>query len=628
MNTSYPYPNLLVGYGATFAPLILGYVPQWNSSACIFWNQEESPTGDNSQFQQWSYATDSAQLYSYTPGGPSLFNAAGSALVGDGSSAPSAAAIQWYTYPNYYLGQIAAQPASDPSFPGFPITEETYGNCSVPGDGDKASQQKAYQWISNQCFPGVDDVRSEYTNLSQTAALQSCATLCKTYYGDPKIHNPDPKGNSLEPKGVPITDDDFVAVACQLSNECQYAGDIQATFSIYNTILTNILFADSTTLPKLGNDLNLSQEQSVNVVAIDIIEGILYTALCATGDPALGAFANLMEMGVNTVMAAGGSSAQQLTQTIQTTVADLYSDLGTAMTAITQAASNGENLILQDWGRLKKAGPLTEFTGYNGLGITSDSEVTIEEDTRKGYIISVMQQLLPLAYGLSLNAAVQSETFSYVPSYAQYSYPTFGANTGSDNLAYLLGNHGSFPDSTVMQTDILDNGANPFELFNGINGWAGLPLGYQNATVTDSNLGCAGSVITLFNASPLDMVVTVSPSEGLLAAPGVEFNSSLNSGSVKGSSDPIDLELRPYGYLPIWITASGGGSSHLSMEVTVTQDGYMTCSFTVARGGCTVKSPTQASDVIYASGWDSIFNSRAQTEDYPAGLWMTLYQTE
>lgn len=632
-NTSYPFPNLLVGYGATFAPLVLGYLPNWSPTVCLSWNQEESPTGDQSDFQKWYYDTDTAQLWYFKDDNQSLYNDAGAALVSNGSSAPY---NQWYTYPNYYLSQIAAQPASDPAFPGFPLAEETYGNCSITSEGDAGGQQKAYQWISNQCFPGVNDVRSEYTNLSQSAALQSCATLCKTYYGNPKVHNPDPTGNSLEPIGVPITDDDFSAVACQLSNECQWAGSIQATFSIYNKVLNSILFADSTTLPKLGNDLNLSQNQSVNVVAMDIIEGMLHTVMCATGDPALGVFANLMEMGVSSVSAAGGSAAQQLTQTIKTTVANLYSDLGSAMTALTLAGSNGENLILEDWGRLKKAGPLTEITGYNGLGITSSSEATIEKNARKGYIVSVMQQLLPLAYGLSLNAAVQSDTFSSVPSYAQSSFSTFGSDTSNVNTGYIYSENTvggqEYPSSTVMEDDILNNGANPFELYNGINGWAGIPLGTQVSEYPHaySNLGCAGSVLTLFNASALDLYVSVSPSQGMIAAPGYTYNSSPDNWGIShdpsGSESGASFELRPYGYLPVWVTANGWDDENLTVNIDITdaQSGAWYCSFTFGGDGCHGKVPTYQWDEAYQSGWNGDFYSR---QGYMDGLWMTLYQT-
>ena len=626
------YPSLLLGYGATFAPLDLGYVPAWNSSACVFWNQEESPNGDQSAFQMWSYDTETAELLNFSNG--PLYYASGDALVGTGSGASE---NQWYTYPNYYLGQIVGQQDSVPAFPAFPLDAVTYNSCTVPDGGTEAGQQAAYEYISNQAIKGLtqgdecyEDIRCEYTNLNMTSALAACNSDCTDWAEDPTNTNPGSYNN------VTISDTDWQAVTCQLSMECAYASQIQTTFNNYNDILDWIFTEDASTLPQLGSDLNLSAETSVNVVAIDIIEGILYTVLSAA-DPVLGVFANLMEMGVSAAEDAGESTAQQLTQSITTTVAKLYSDLGTQMQLLMDQTSNGENLILSDWGRLKLAGPLTEIPGYNGLGISDDDQATIEIYAKKGYILSAMQVLLPLAYSLAPNVCLDNDTpFDKMPSQAYYAYSTFGTQTGSYTVNYLFetGNTKNFPDPQVMTTDIMGNGANSFELFNGLNGWNGIP---QTAKPTQTNLGVSGTVVTLFNASSADLSVEVSPSQGMIAAPTYFFNSNGYcdyASGLHGSETSANFELRPYGYLPVWVTAK---NEQLTVDITVTDSGTggQACSFTFGSDGSLCNVPAWAWDLSFGTGWSGTdISSQAPgcvnggTMTFPAGLWLTLYQTD
>jgi hypothetical protein len=618
-NADFPYPNLLVGYGADQALLDLGYLPQWSPSACIFWNQEESPIGDQSHFQQWTYDTYWAQLVS-SYGNQPLYNAAGNAMVGNGS--PDSG-NQWYTYPNYYVGQIVAQPNSSPPFPAWPTEGE----------------QAAYDYLSAQLLDipetctiegtSYSGMRCEYINLDAQQVLSDCAE-CKTAFSNPGTYN-----------GVSISASDWTNATERLSTECNYASLVQTTFNNNSNVLTQVFLNDATAITGLVNDLTLSETQTVNMVALDIIEGMLYTMLCASGDPVAGTVANLMEMGVNTALAAGGSSAQTLTEEFVTTVSNLYNQLSQAMTVVFDAMDTAETKILQDWGRLKAVGPLTLATGYNGLGLEPEKEETLREAAKKGYIISVMQELLPESvYGLSLNAAVQSDTFSSVPSYAQFSFSTFGSDTSNFNTGYIYSENFAgaleYPDSTVMQTNILDNGANPFELFNGINGWAGLPLGTEGSQYPHaySNLGCAGSVLTLFNASSADLSIMVGPTQGMIAAPTYTYNSSPGSWGIShdpsGAEGNASFELRPYGYLPVWVTANGWDSENLTVNIDITdaQTGAWYSSFTFGGDGCNGKVPTYQWDVSYQSGWSGTFNSRGQTGGYPAGLWMTLYQTD
>jgi len=105
----------------------------------------------------------------------------------------------------------------------------------------------------------------------------------------------------------------------------------------------------------------------------------------------------------------------------------------------------------------------------------------------KGYMVAVMAQLMTVApWSLFWQVANSITTpndilFPNPPgSYDQYSYSAFGSITGSYNSSLLatpnLTQKISYPDSQVINTDILDNGGNAFELFNGINLWASLPF--------------------------------------------------------------------------------------------------------------------------------------------------------
>ena len=626
INTSYtyPYPNLLVGYGATFAPLVLGYLPEWNSSTCIYWNQKGSPTGDQSDFQKWLYDTGTGQMWNLGDDNRALYNDAGSALVGNGSSAP---ANQWYIYPNYYLGQIVAQPNSDPPFPAW-----------------NSGEQAAYDYLSEQLlasssptctFEGTsyNGIRCEYINLdAQTSALSDCENV-QSKYSNPGTYN-----------NVSISSTDWSNVTEQLVNECTYASGVQNTFNQIGTLLTNVFVDDSMLIEGLVGDLYLSETQNVSGVPLDIIEGMLYTVLSAVPDaPVCGILANVMETGVNVSVAESGDSKNPITTEYDINVADLNNQLSNAMTAVFDGIASAETKILQDWGRLQKVYPLTLITGFNGLGMTPYDKTELQQIAKMGYTLSVMQELLPVSsYGLSLNAAVQNDTFSSIPSYAKHSYSTFGSDTSNVNTGYLYmlnewtGDQ-EYPDSQVMQTDILNNGANPFELFNGINGWAGMPLSVSLALYPQySNLSCTGSVLTLFNATSADMNVLVTPSQGKIAAPGYLFNANTEqpgglSGSPEGSESSGTFELRPYGYLPIWVTAYGGSDhdNNLTVDVKISdaQNDEWYCSFTFGGDGCYGKVPTYQWDVSYQSGWSGIFYSLPQTS-YPAGLWMTLYETD
>lgn len=622
------YPSLLTGWGAGGAPLDLGYVGGWG--AAIYWNQLQSPTGNATAFEQWRYATASAQLGNALGG--ELYNDSGTVEVGSATVAPG---NQWYAFPNYLLEQVVAQPDADPPFPTFPIPAPT--SASTPAAGatptptpDAAGEQAAYDYLSDLFISGSADqsceiegaqytgIRCNYTDLDDTATFTLCASTCLAQY----LALPNLPADL--PSNVSVSD--WAAVTWQLYQECLYVSQVQATFTTYNSIFAQVFESDASQIPNLADDVGLSASTSVNVVALDVIEGVLYTLLSATGDAGAGVFANLMSMGVNTGLAAGGDNAAALTQEITTTAAELYDDLGKQVAFLGQQADNGENAILQDWGRLQIIGPLTQRTGYNSLGITDEQESAIVEAAAKGYALTVMQQLLPLAYRSNLNVAGTFTQFADIPSYDQAAYYTFGADTLNYNTGYLNNwDHlQNYPSQTVMQTDIYDNGGNAFELFNGLNGWKQLDIAFNN-------FGCYGAVLTLFNATPNDLWVTVVAPQGLIATPGAEF--SAGGVTEGGTGGPWTAELRPYGYLPIFTATNGASEKNLTVDVQIFDYAYSTtasvASFDFGTDGCAGHAPINAWEVNAIDGygfWPPSFVAQTNS-DQPQGIWAQVYAT-
>ena len=237
-----------------------------------------------------------------------------------------------------------------------------------------------------------------------------------------------------------------------------------------------------------------------------------------------------------------------ITSSFTTTVGNLYADIQTQFQAVSSAASSGETAILSDWARLQAIGPLALKSGYNGFGMTPTQMTDIEASALQGYKLYVMQQLMPVSYQISNYVATTNPVSSDIPSYAQYSYPTFASpQTNTVNIGVVSTSKGESdnPTQQVMETDIKGNGASLFDFYNGLNGWRSMPVS------NIQNLNCSGQVATLFNDTPADLFVLVIPTNSYFASPGYNFNSTDKDYS--GSDSAQTLELRPYGYLPLYM---------------------------------------------------------------------------
>jgi hypothetical protein len=605
--------NMLIGYGAPYPyspesgsaqslALDLGFISQFGPG--IYINQQLSPSGDNSAFQQWIYDIATAQVTNL-PGGQ-LYESSPNTGV---AAQPPAPANQWYTYPDYYLEQVVNEPNSNPPFPAF---------ADNPNLGtDAAGEQAAYNYIGSQILgrgitlncvyegTAYTGIRCAYINLAATSLLTTCAANTSTL---------SPPLNPGSFNGVTISAADWATVYPQLHAECQYAADVQVMFDSFNTVLNFVFNQDSDAIVPLAADVGLSASQKLGVVPIDIIEGMLYTILNAFGGIAggqlgigIGMVANLMATATTSALAA---PHETLSQKLATTVGNLYNDLAQQFLALQQQENNGENAILEDWGRLSAIGPRSEISGYNGLGISSSNISNIETQAIQGYKVAVMQQLMPLAYLLNASYAnLGTPAGLNTTDYNNYSFSTFGSNTENNNSSSF----NNSPSLQVMQTDIFSNGANPFEVFNAINGWAPLTVNFAGG------INCSIAAITLFNATGIDFSVSIAPTEGTIALPGTNQVSCECSWS--------GAELRPYGYLTLYAGANTS-AEHLQDTVTISSNGVRAGSLSIQGSDFCSDNANLSVSATPSAG----FNFAGVNKQVPVahngdgGVWATIYQ--
>jgi len=602
--------NSLVGYGASVAPLELGSITGWATS--IFWNEQTSPTGDISSFEQWNYGTsagNAAQLTNLSSGAQLFSFSPVSVSVGAQSPAPN---NQWYTYPNYYLEQVIDQPNSNPPFPAAADSGQcaayTYlSNAILCGNGNTPCQ------VSTQTcnYEGTtySGIRCLYINTNSSSTLTTCESNTSSIPGEIP-HNPGT--GTCDGVTTSISDADWTATYMQIHQECQNASNVQLMYSNYTSIIDYIQAQDINATTHLAQDVNVSKEQSLHATPIDFIEGILYTALNAISIPGSGAFANLIATAVTTTLAQGGETAQQLTQRLDTTVGNLAGDLNTVFDILTENEANGETAVLEDWGRLSIVGPLSQIDGYNGLGLPPGETTNIGNAALKGYSLTAMQALAPLAYNLQISFANSgAPTGLNTNNYNSYNYSTFGSNTSNNNAGTFQDN----PSLTVMKTDIFGNGANPFEVFNAIDGWDSL-----NVNIVKHE-NCSITAITLFNATSTDLSVNITPSEGTVAKPGCS--------QVSCESGWSGAELRPYGYLTLFAGANAA-LQHLRDEVDVYSFGTLVGTVSVSGTGfCqlgTILDGSAASSPGSAFSFTPVQTQTPVSDTADGGVWTTIYQ--
>lgn len=635
--------SLMLGYGATEALLDLGVVPDW--APAIFLDQSMSPTGDNSCFQQWTYDTATAQLTNCTGG---QLSADGSGVsIGGGTTAPG---NQWYALPNYHLADVIARPNASPLFPAW-----------------TAGQQAAYDYISQQPAISATGPCSPLTvGVGSNAQTDVCLTGVRNEYQNTSF-DPDATNSAVQAVAYPtetpqpyFSSADLATVQSQLNLELINVARVRSLIGNARTVLATVFWENTNTLTKVVADLDVSASARPHAVALQIAEGTLYTVLSAAGGlgggAVFGVLANVMAAAFDTTVVSQPSFAQE----VGGTVGELAGNLNTQFNYIDDALTLDYNTIVYDWSRLSEIGPATQETGYWGL-FWPDSLTGIAIPYMvSGYQTTLMKSLLPLVYNLH---AVVGQTTAKAdpygkdpepPSYAQYAW-LFGSGSTTDgpgaqtdwNGYYNQGfweSGGEFlhyPDATVMQEDLLDLGADPFEVFTGINGWTGSGTGQ----LVYPNLSCEGVVVSLFNATAADLWVKYTTEQGELSGPGADFGAvfadkfSFNY-SLGGLMGSVWSELRPYGYSTMYFAQDTVTPTNQTGRIEVFDPAYSTtepvASFEEGQDGCTADSKTNIHSGASTAGgynwmhlnsdgdWTDGLKTRGQSTGEPGGVWGVL----
>lgn len=630
-STNNPVGSLMLGYGATEADLVLGYLSTW--PLAIFMDQSnvaDAATG----FEQWTYDTTTAQLTNGSGG--QLYSGPSGLGVGTATSAPG---NQWYTLPNYQFSSILQRPNASPLFPAW-----------------TTGQQAAYDWISEQptvsatgpCVPVavgvganqqtgvcITGVRNEYQNANFNAALANTNIQALAY-----------PSATPSPAFAPA---DLTAVQHQLNLELTYVGDVQTLFGNVRTVMATVFWENTNTITKVVADLAVSADAKPLAVPLQIAEGALYLALSALG-PVTAVAANLISGVYDTTVA----SQPSFTEGVGGTVGELAGNLNTQFNYMSEALTLDYNTIVYDWTRLQQIGPATQQAGYWGLYWPDTLTGIVVPYLVNGYQIEVMKALLPLTYNLHDVVAQNSTTVSPYgsvdkpPSQAGYVWdfgngittdaPVTSSQTdwhGLYNQAFWETGDAthSYPSTTVMLDDLLDIGANPFEVFTGINGWSG-----GNATLYYPNLSCMGVAVTLFNGTPNDLWVNYTTKQGELSGPGDDFgavfaqgfNYSYQLGGYKGT---VWSELRPYGYSTMFFAQDNVTPTNQTGSISVFDPAFSAskpvAQFDEGQDGCTADSKTNihsgaSTDDGYS--WSGGLKTRGQSTGEPGGVWGTLVQ--
>lgn len=278
--TNNPVGSLMLGYGATEAVFDLGYLPSWYTA--IYLDQSNSPTGDNSCFEQWSYDIKTAQLTNCYTGG--LLNG------------PSAPANQWYTLPNYELEQIVTGPNSSPSFPTGTANEQNAYNWVSQQIGDSGTCSVAVGIGPNQQTLDFSGVRCEYNNKNFNPA-QTQLNIDNLMY----------PSTTPNPYFAPS---DLAAVQTQLNSELTYVGDVAAFLGNVKTVMATVFWENGNTLTKVVADLGVSDNARPHAVAAEIAEGAVYTALSALGGIDAVA-ANMIQTAIDTARSHSPASSRR-----------------------------------------------------------------------------------------------------------------------------------------------------------------------------------------------------------------------------------------------------------------------------------------------------------------------------
>lgn len=356
----------------------------------------------------------------------------------------------WYTVPPSSLKDVMAQ--SPVPFPEF--------------TGDESD---AYDCIVTRL--GITSLRAEYYDLDNT--LSDFGSQIASW--------------AQAPDGIP--QDAWDTVRDQLLTEIRYADTARNLFVNYQTFHLALYVDHGVLLNELISDAGIVQgdsEPQVGGIGLSVMEGLAYTALSAAPEafPVVG---NLMEMGVNIALAASSGAGSISPDPFQVTVSELWKELSDDFDALLISMGNAELAILQDWGKLQRVHQLTQPQQGEGDPLYWDpnTTATLVNAARSGYIISVMQVLLPAKY----------QIYTTHNGYCPDDCPASAKWQSGEVMYWIAGRTNPFEyPAEAMQKDIWANGVRQVDFFQSNAGWA-FPAasdevgdGDSNATVTFNNL--------------------------------------------------------------------------------------------------------------------------------------------
>jgi hypothetical protein len=428
-------------------------------------------------------------------------------------ASPPAPTQIWDIAPGKALQTVLAQPRQP--FPGT------------------ASDKKAYQYIDTQLGLKGITLRAQYMNLA--APLSSYQAGLATM----------PPGNFSN----------WDAIVAQLSRELTAAIAVQSLFQQISAVHVNLGLLQTMALQELVTLLELTPGTQVphkksHGWIWDIVSGMVYTALnwagAMAGDPKAGSqfeaaskfaskgisvLANLLQTGFTAgqanIEANSGSGARtaalQKAEQYEMTVAQLQQALLATFNQSGLALGQIESLILSDWGKLEQVyGMICDLSGLSSLYWSGSMGPMQANKLLKGYMVQVLQTLMPLNSSLSVNGVVmhgppnqpmdqlglQPDGRTYIQQTQDGRQNTYKAGGNADVLSILWA-----------------NGAHPYSYFHGIAGWA-LPINYSGLSA--ANLyDQAAIVVVIVNNTPQPMWMHVA-AQGVLG-PGGSVSSNIAS---------------------------------------------------------------------------------------------------
>ncbi|MGI8772910.1 MAG: FG-GAP repeat domain-containing protein [Acidobacteriaceae bacterium] len=238
---------------------------------------------------------------------------------------------------------------------------------------DSSPKCLAYKAISNACLDGVSDIRSQYTQASNTTA-----TFTGFQNTVRSMQNPIGANNQAT----------WVAVQSEMVQELGYAKTVLSWYT-NNTTLLNIQYNDiSTLLGACVGDVDLATDDSVVAKWLEF-----------TGDVTSGV-AGFFD---------GGQSASLIIAILEDTYKDLVpptgdineaiskidTELNSQITAYPGAISHQQTAYLTDYSKLQQIGRDAATGGFDWAGATSDQVTGAAKGARNGMRINFYRTLLP-----------------------------------------------------------------------------------------------------------------------------------------------------------------------------------------------------------------------------------------